>query len=417
MNNYLAKSGIFLSVLLITGLCAGASASGMEFTLFIFGNANEDMNIDQQDIDQINLMIEGKIPETALADANQDGVIDEKDIEQVQAIIDRTATEIFVQDAYGNPVRVKTPVERIVTLDLMIAENAQVIGIKDKIVGIDKETSMRSVVLPEISKVTSVGAGNELDLEAIVALQPGLVLGIQWFDEQLMDKIKAVGLTPLAMIYHGDLQNSLGSTKMLGYLTGSSDSAIEYVDWMSDILGDIHDELSVLPESERSRGMYLYPRSGEALGSGGKDCPTIKTLEFLGVNTLTGSTVGGYFEIDPEEIIAKNPDYIVMEEFDVALGYGMADRAVAQEELDAIKERAGFHTINAVKNDKVYLLDVNLVSHSNALGGLYMAKALYPEILAHIDPYAIHQEYVDTYLGLKNFDVKRDGIFIYPDIS
>ncbi len=419
MNRYLMNSRVLITLLAMSCLCAGVSASGMEFTLYIFGNANGDMNIDQQDIALIEQIATGKADPTTLADANQDGKVDSKDVDQVKAIMDGSATVIIVQDAYGNPVTVKTPVERIVTLDQMIAENAQVIGVGDKIVGIDENTASRTTTLPEISTVTNIGSSDEPDLEAIVALKPGLVCGIQWFDEELMSKMKAAGLTPLAMIYHGDIQNSLGYSKMLGYLTGSPDSAMKYIDWMSGNLGGIHDTLSGLSDSERARAMYLYPRKG-ALGSGGSECPTIRTLEFLGANTLTdraANTENGYFEIDPEEIIKKNPDYIVMEDFDTALGYGKTDKAAAQEELDKVKAKTGFDKINAVKNDDVYLLDVNIVSHSNCLGGIYMAKAIYPEKLADVDPYAIHQEYVDRFLGLKDFDVKTDGIFIYPEVA
>ena len=416
MDSYFIKRGFFIAFLVLIGLCAGVSASGMEFTLFIFGNANEDMDIDQLDIDLLEQIIAGSGTETKLADANQDGVIDRKDIEQVQAIIAGTASEMFVQDSRGNPVRVETPVTRIITFDPMIAESAQAIGAGSLIVGIDEETASRNIPLPEISKVTTIGASNEPDLEAMVALNPGLVCGLQGFNEDLMRKIEGVGLTPLAMIYHGDIQNSLGYSKMLGYLTGNPDKAMEYVGWMSDTLGDIHDTLSELSTADKARAVYLYPRSGEALGSGGSECPTIKTLEFLGVNTLTESTVGGYYEIDPEDVIAKDPDYILMEEFGTVLGYGMTDEDLAQEELDKVKARAGFERISAVKNDNVFLLDVNMVSHSNCLGGIYMAKALYPDTLKNVDPYEIHQEYVDKFLGLKNFDVKTGGIFVYPEL-
>jgi iron complex transport system substrate-binding protein len=404
----------------------GTSTTGMNFTLFIYGNANGDTNIDQQDIDLIEQIGAGKADQTLLADANLDGKVDSKDVEQVKAIIDGTATEMVVQDAYSNPVRVKTPVERIVSLDKMIAENAQAIGVGDRIVGIDKDTASRSIILPEISKVKNVGDAEEPDIEAIVALKPDIIVQNQFFDEELMNKMKEAGLTPLSMIYHGDIQNSLGYAKMLGYLCRSPDSANRYVDWMGNTLGEIHNKLADLDEDERAKVIYLYPRKNGALGSGGDECPTIKTLQFLGANTMTKNTkdtkgnimdTASYFEIDPEVVIAKNPEVIVMEDFDVALGYGLTDKAVAQAELDKIKAMPGFDSIDAVKNNKVYLVDVNIVSHSNCLGALYISKALYPDQLAGMDPYEIHQKYVTDFLKLPNMDVKKDGLFIYPNIS
>lgn len=418
--------GVIIALITLCCMTMAVSASGMDFTLYIFGNANGDMDIDQQDIDLINEIAAGKTDTTPLADANQDGKVDSADADQVKKIIDSTATEMWVQDSFENAVRVKTPVNRLISLDRMIAENAQVIGVGDKIVGIDENTVTRGIILPEISKVKNVGSATEPDMEAIVALKPDLIVNNQYFDEELMKKLQAAGVTPLAMIYHGDIQNSLGYSKMLGYLTGSPSTAMEYVDWMGNTLGSIHDRLSGLTDDEKTKVIYLYPRKNGALGSGGNDCPTIKTLQFLGADTMTQDTkdtqgkvmdTASYFEIDPEVVIAKNPQAIVMEDFDEALGYGFTEKAAAQAELERVKSRPGFDKIDAVQNDKVYLLDVNIVSHSNCLGALYMAKALYPDQLSDVDPYQIHQEYVTRFLKLPDLDVRKDGIFIYPDLS
>ena len=423
MNLY-RKNSVIITLLALICLCMSVSASGMDFTLFIFGNANGDMNIDQQDIDLINEIAAGKTAATDLADANQDGKVDSADAEQVKKIMNGAATEMWVQDYYKNSVRVKTPVDRIVSLDRMIAENAQAIGIENKIVGIDQNTANRGIILPNISKVKNLGSADEPDIEAIVGLKPDLIVNCQFFDVELMNKLKASGLTPLSLTYHGDIQGTLGSSKMLGILAGSPDTANDYVEWIGGTLGGIHDKLAGLTKDERSEVMYLYPREDGSLGSGGDECPTIKTLQFLGADTMTeGSQTSvndfyaNYYEIDPEVVIEKNPKAIMMEDFDEALGYGFTDKAAAQAELERVKSRPGFKKIDAVKNDKVYLLDVNIVSHSNCLGALYMAKALYPDQLKDVDPYSIHQEYVNRFLKLPNLDVKKDGIFIYPELA
>ncbi|MGD9212083.1 MAG: ABC transporter substrate-binding protein, partial [Desulfobacteraceae bacterium] len=307
----------------------------MDYNLFIYGNANEDQNLDQADIDLLEQIIAGKATPSELSDANQDGTIDQADIDQVKAIMDTTASTIFVRDAFGKPVMINTPVQRIVSLDQMITENAQVLGIGDLIVGVDKKSADRSVVHPKISrKAVNVGSSEEPDIEQIVALKPGLVAGIQFFDEELIKKLKAVNLTPLAMIFHGDIQNSLGYSKMLGYLTGSPKSGNEYIDWMTGILDNIHETINQMPREKWTKVIYLYPKKNGGLGSGGKNCPTIRALEYLGANTMTNDTrdvkgavmdSASYFEIDPEVVLKKNPEVIVVEDFDEALGYGFKD--------------------------------------------------------------------------------------------
>ena len=58
-----------------------------QFTLQIYGNANEDDTIDMRDVTYIKLVIFGKKPETALCDANYDGRISMLDVVQTKLII------------------------------------------------------------------------------------------------------------------------------------------------------------------------------------------------------------------------------------------------------------------------------------------------------------------------------------------
>lgn len=71
-----------------------ASAEGIDYeavNLMIFGNANNDLTIDEQDKKTIQDIIDGKTPAEGhpLADVNVDGTIDRKDLDEVQRIIDR----------------------------------------------------------------------------------------------------------------------------------------------------------------------------------------------------------------------------------------------------------------------------------------------------------------------------------------
>ena len=78
-----------------------------------------------------------------------------------------------------------------------------------------------------------------------------------------------------------------------------------------------------------------------------------------------------WYKIDAEQIIAKNPDVIV-----VTYHY-------VPDILTKIPQRAGFDTINAVKNKAIVQVDENTTSRQGPrLGeGLEeLAKAIYPEV-------------------------------------
>ena len=92
--------------LISLGLLLILSATAQEFTLDIFGNANGDDLIDEEDISYLQGILDGENEKTDLSDANNDGKVDENDIDQIEQIIQGTESEIYYIDAFGNSSRV-----------------------------------------------------------------------------------------------------------------------------------------------------------------------------------------------------------------------------------------------------------------------------------------------------------------------
>ena len=69
----------------------------MDYILEVYGNANMDRTINQEDIILLKAMIEGSEGPTRLADANYDGDIDERDIDLVQLILEGKEQEITIK--------------------------------------------------------------------------------------------------------------------------------------------------------------------------------------------------------------------------------------------------------------------------------------------------------------------------------
>ncbi len=56
-------------------------------TLNVFGNANMDDRLDEEDISYLQGIINGRNKPTNLDDANNDGLVDSKDIDQIKKVI------------------------------------------------------------------------------------------------------------------------------------------------------------------------------------------------------------------------------------------------------------------------------------------------------------------------------------------
>ncbi|MGB3919990.1 MAG: ABC transporter substrate-binding protein, partial [Methanothrix sp.] len=75
------------------------SASGNGYVLHIFGNANLDDDINDQDLEYLERVIEGTEEPTWLSDADNNGKIDESDITLVKSIISGVPSEITIIDS------------------------------------------------------------------------------------------------------------------------------------------------------------------------------------------------------------------------------------------------------------------------------------------------------------------------------
>jgi len=202
----------------------------------IYGNANEDDTLDMRDVTYIKLVIFGKKPATDFADANYDGKVSMLDIGQTKLIILGKEKEITVVDSADRIVTVKKPVERIVVLNSDAAEAVQILDAVDKVVGVSTSVFKKSYYFPEMVKRTSIGKWNEPNYEAIIELNPDIVIGyVKWPPiTEVEEKLDPAGITAIALdFYKQDILRE--EVEKLGYILNKKERAERYNEWCSNI--------------------------------------------------------------------------------------------------------------------------------------------------------------------------------------
>ncbi|WP_205421416.1 cobalamin-binding protein [Dechloromonas sp. HYN0024] len=125
--------------------------------------------------------------------------------------------DLLFKDDSGQEVRLKTPAKRIVTLAPHAAESLYAAGAGDKLVG----TVDYSDYPAEAKKVPRVGGYSRLDLEAVAALKPDLVLAWESGNNMTqVDQLKALGLT-VYVSQPNTIDNIAGQIERLGQLAGT----------------------------------------------------------------------------------------------------------------------------------------------------------------------------------------------------
>jgi len=129
--------------------------------------------------------------------------------------------DLVIKDDIGQEIRLKAPAKRIVALAPHIAESLYAAGAGDRLVG----TVEYSDYPPEAKKVPRVGGYSRVDLEAIAALKPDLVLA--WESGNNMpqvDKLKGLGLT-VYVSQPNKIENVADQLVRLGQLAGTEPAA------------------------------------------------------------------------------------------------------------------------------------------------------------------------------------------------
>lgn len=131
------------------------------------------------------------------------------------------AAERVFKDDTGREVRLAGPAKRIIALAPHIAESLYAAGAGDKLVG----TVDYSDYPPAAKKVPRVGGYSRVDLEAVIALKPDLVL--VWESGNNMtqaDKLRALGLT-VYISQPNRMEDVAGQLERIGQLAGTESVA------------------------------------------------------------------------------------------------------------------------------------------------------------------------------------------------
>ncbi len=267
---------------------------------------------------------------------------------------------IVCTDMAGRTVTLAAPAKRIVTLDAANCEVLFAIGAGDALVGRGEYCDYPEACLA----APIVQSGAETNLEQIIALSPDLVLmsTMAQTDEQMASLEKA-GI-PTAVTAANDIAGVYESIRLAGALTAHADEAEALVVNMQKAFADAS---AKVPADAEERTVYFEVSPLEwglwAAGSGTFMDEMAAMLKLTNVF----ADVSAWAEVSEEQVIARDPDYIVT----CAMYFG--EGVTPDEE---ILSRAGWQDVSAVKNGRVYVADSNAMTRpgsrlAEAVGELY----------------------------------------------
>ena len=335
---------------------------------------------------------------------------------------------IEITDVTGRTVTLKKPAERVVlqwsgaggpffTISALMGKDTPKV-----IAGMD--TSLQdyradmwkhfTTEMPELAKIPVVGTVGDktFNAEQVVALNPDVIfIPVDLKDQYESDakaKMDAAGIQTIYIDYHAEkLESHQKSIEAIGKALGKEERAAEISKFYTDRVTRVLDRVSKINKPKPTVYLEVGMNGPEEFGNSFSSNYSWGALATMaGADVITKDVIKKTSPINPEFILEKNPDIIMImgsywpkKPTSMRLGFE-ATEASSQELLKAFTtERQGWSDLKAVENKQVYSAHHGLPREVfDAAVFEYLAKTFYPEEFADVDPEATLKEFYDKFL-------------------
>jgi len=259
---------------------------------------------------------------------------------------------VSITDIDNQKIIFDSPPERIIAFDSAAVETLFAIGEGHRIIGTHDYVSYP----PEANSIEKVGDAFNMDVEAVVGLNPDLVY---LFYPSFKEQLENAGLKVLLIPTMGDdISEMADHFRMWGRITGAVMEANNLADDFESRILNI--ESTLAPYTE---GPSVFQDVG-GLWTPGNDTLVGNVFKLLKLQNIAHD-IDGYQQISPEVIVERNPQYIIS-------SYG-----------DTFSDDPKYSGVVAVKNGSIYIPSADYLSISGPrflMGVDELANFIYPGI-------------------------------------
>ncbi len=252
---------------------------------------------------------------------------------------------VVFKDMTDREIKLDAPAERIVALTAADCEIVYALGAGDKLVGRGKYCDYPEDVLA----VAEVESGSETNVEQIIALNPQVVLMSTM--DQTTEQVAALEEAGIKVVVSAanDIDGVYAAIEMIGKVVGMNDEATKLVESMKTSFEQIRSKAT----GDGTKTVYFEVSPLQyGLWTAGSGTFMDEIAAMLGLKNAFAD-ISGWAEISEEQVIERNPDYIVT----ISMYYG--DGPTPVEEIVA---REGWQNITAIKENRVFNSDSNAIS-------------------------------------------------------
>lgn len=254
------------------------------------------------------------------------------------------APETVLEDMMGRTVSLSGPAARIVALSAADCEILCAIGAEEALVGRGEYCDYPA----QISALPAVQTGAQTNLEQLIALAPDVVvMNIMAQTKAQVEALEKAGI-PVVATNAQSIEGVYEDIRLLGALSGKDAEA-------AALEQDMRQRFATLEAQAVQAGKTVYFEASPlayGLWAAGSGTFMDEMAQMLGLTNIFAD-VEGWAEVSEEQVIARDPDYIVTN----AMYLGEGESPAAE-----IMGRTGWQGIAAIQNGAVFNADANEIS-------------------------------------------------------
>lgn len=328
-------------------------------------------------------------------------------------------------DVRGREVKVDLPAQRVV-LGFYYPDYIAATGVEKfaNVVGISREFwekfnpgswSLYTAKIPSLHNIGDIGNVNTgtFSFEKTLALKPDVVVLADWQYETLkseMPRFEKAGIPVVVVDFNAQtVERHTASAKLFGEIAGTPERAKEAADEYAAGMADIRKRVAAAGGTKPK----IYIEFGD---KGPKEHSFTFGKNMWGAiaDTVGGDNIAAPFikdwgPINPEQFLAAKPEVVVISGTEVglkqpdamAMGIGIAAEE-AQKRLHGFTQRAGWGGVPAVQNGRVFgIYHTASRSLSDLASAQFVAKTLYPQAFADVNPEETYRAFHRKYLPVE----------------
>jgi len=279
---------------------------------------------------------------------------------------------VTIPDDLGHKINLEEKPERIISLAPANTELLFALNLNKEIVGVTTFADY-----PQEAKAKEkIGTITEPNIEKIISLEPDLILANSVNKMESIERLRELGCKVVAFDAR-TVNDTISTIKVVGKLTGQEELAQKIVTDMFLQLAEIKSLVDNKLE-ECSRPKVFYEIWNQPLYTAGKNTFIDDIINIAGGINIGAEAKGAWPQYSLEKLLLENPDIYI----------SSPHSAPHKVSVGSIKNRDNYGSLNAVKNDRIYIMNQDIINRASPriITGLKkVVKAIFPDLAPEID--------------------------------